>query len=1108
MTTSADGRLRQLPISSISAALAAVFSAGVSAPTIAQQINELEEVVVTGSRIRRQDFVANSPIVTVDSDTFANTSVVGIETVLNQLPQFVPAAQTEFTETTLQATATETPGASHIDLRGLGSFRTLTLIDGRRAQPLNASLAVDTNSIPSAAIERVEIISGGASAVYGADAVAGVVNFILKDDYEGMDFTARWGSTEEGDAEQMQISALLGANFADDRGNVMLGVEHASRGMSFDTEREWILSDLRNPNIGGGLLSETYIDFARTPTNLPSQAAIDSIFTELPGEDCVLPNGTGELCQEPIPNGKYFVNRTPDGTGTVFTGGDGFFGTNGAAGSYRYAGPFEHPDYPGLPYRKRGADNVIYEQFENIRAINSVPLERYSLFSKAQFEFAENLTAYLRGNFATMRTETKTSFVPAVNNWGAPIPVGFEGTVWEDSLLEDGTTNPAYLPGGAYGVNCPATGGCTESQAFPLPPELELLMRSRPDPNEDVRVHRVGDWFGERATRNRVATSQVTLGLEGELGNEWVWDTSVTYGQSDTSTLSDGVGDTRQYFDLIAAPNYGVNYQALGISPTSSGRGQCTSGLPIFRDIEVTQDCIETMTLNMQATGTLEQRMAEVNLAGDAWELPAGPMQFAMGLHYRDYSFNYVNDHVNGPFTYVTQALGLFPQGNTDAGMDTREFYGELLIPLARDLPLMQHFNIEIGGRSSDYTTAGSVGTYKFLVDWAPTPWARVRGGVNRATRAPHIAEAFLGRSQDFVSFSGDPCSPNDQELDYSANPIRNPEIAPQVEALCRSLMTETAATRWFETTPVNQLPASGAGAGGTAYIRGNPNIGVETADTLTLGLVLNSTSDSPWLSGLTTTIDYYQIEIEDLIGTQSGDEVWRNCIFSFDADSLACEPVFRDPFDGRLTIVEISYTNRARLEFSGVDVQLDWTFDFGQFDGFLNNIPGGLNVSTQITVPLDRTTQDGPDAPVRDWLGTTGCLEDIDCSAYDFQAFTTFNYFTGPWSASLRWNHYPTIEPAVAATNPDTRSRGIFEDYDVLSLSGSYRMSDRYVIRAGVDNLFDTEPPLSGGDFAADGGFVNQQNPPDLPEPATRTGDSRYDQYGRRFYVGVQVSF
>src|SRR5690606_28173441 len=109
------------------------------------------------------------------------------------------------------------------------------------------------------------------------------------------------------------------------------------------------------------------------------------------------------------------------------------------------------------------------------------------------------------------------------------------------------------------------------------------------------------------------------------------------------------------------------------------------------------------------------------------------------------------------------------------------------------------------------------------------------------------------------------------------------------------------------------------------------------------------------------------------------------------------------------------------------------------EFDSFLRRIPGQMAISSQITVPVDRTTQDGPTAPVRDWVGTQGCEFGLDCSGYDYQTFTTFSYFTGPWSASLRWNHYPTIKPAAYATNPETRVRGVFEDYDIFSVSASY---------------------------------------------------------------------
>ncbi len=188
----------------------------------------LEEVVVTGSRIQRQDFTANSPIQTVDEQLFDQTSAVGVESILNRLPQFVPAV-TQFTTGDVQQTATNTVGASTVSLRGLGANRNLVLINGRRAMPVNPTMVVDTNSIPSGAIQRVEVISGGASAVYGADAVGGVVNFILKDNYEGASVDVRFGDTEHGGDQTTNISALFGANVADDRGNVMMGIERDTR---------------------------------------------------------------------------------------------------------------------------------------------------------------------------------------------------------------------------------------------------------------------------------------------------------------------------------------------------------------------------------------------------------------------------------------------------------------------------------------------------------------------------------------------------------------------------------------------------------------------------------------------------------------------------------------------------------------------------------------------------------------------------------------------------------------------------------------------------------------------------------------------------------------
>src|SRR5690606_30519271 len=170
------------------------------APAAAQEPS-VEEVVVTGSRIARRDYEAQTPIVTLDAEAFTERTNIGLEATLNQLPQFTVAgtqAQASPAGTPFPQ-ASAAPGAATVNLRGLGLNRTLVLMDGRRVQPVNGLLVVDLNTIPSAAIERVEIITGGAAAVYGADAIAGVVNFILKRDFEGFDVNAQYTITEEGD---------------------------------------------------------------------------------------------------------------------------------------------------------------------------------------------------------------------------------------------------------------------------------------------------------------------------------------------------------------------------------------------------------------------------------------------------------------------------------------------------------------------------------------------------------------------------------------------------------------------------------------------------------------------------------------------------------------------------------------------------------------------------------------------------------------------------------------------------------------------------------------------------------------------------------------------
>jgi outer membrane receptor protein involved in Fe transport len=349
-------------------------------PVHAQQ-EGLEEVTVTGSRIVQRDFVANSPIVSVESEFFDNTSTLAVETVLNQLPQFVPAV-TQFVTADVQPSPTNTTGANTISLRGLGANRNLVLIDGRRAQPVNALLTVDTNTIPSAAIQRVEVVTGGASATYGADAISGVVNFIMKKNFEGIEVDVQTGWTEAGDGEERRIAALFGANVDNGRGNVMIGLERADREAALQNGREFFDKRDIDPTMPGTntFLTSTYY----TPgANQPSQAVINAIYNAAPG---------------PLPrSATHYFNR--DGTAYV---------ANNPAGAYRYTDGLTGP--AGL--RKIRSDGTINEN-QQFR-IASTPLERYSIFGRGHYGISDDIELYVQGNYVQSLARTYQMWSPAI----------------------------------------------------------------------------------------------------------------------------------------------------------------------------------------------------------------------------------------------------------------------------------------------------------------------------------------------------------------------------------------------------------------------------------------------------------------------------------------------------------------------------------------------------------------------------------------------------------------------------------------------------------------------------------------------------------------------
>ena len=1004
--------------SKLAVAVSAVLAGSATAPAFAQD-EGLEEVVVTGSRIVRRDLTAASPILTIERETFQNSATVGVESVLNQLPQFVPAGS-QFEGGGIQAGPTSSPGAATLNLRGLGTNRNLVLIDGRRPQPGNASLVVDVNTIPSAAIANVEVITGGASAVYGPDAMAGVVNFILRDNFEGLQLDLQTGQTSEGDGAESRFSALFGANAEGGRGNVMIGLDFTKRDEVFQHQRDWYINGWNDPGtVGGGFLNPwTYgsNQVLNGITNLPTQAAVDQVFTQYG----IAP---GTL----TPDTNILFNRD----GTAFAA-DGGLNYRGPLNCWQGCGTFT-----GIKALPNGDLDQTFTD-----AFLSFPLERNSVFLKGHYDVADNVRAFAQAQFTNSEVLTRGGIPPAITIWQAPIP-------------RDGRA---------------------------LPADLNTLLDSRAVPDADWSLYDVLAYNGPIEPENETNVRQLMLGFEGEFGQH-TWEAYYSRGDTTITKVNHNMPVLQRYQALVAAPNFGLG--GVGGSPGSYSIA-CDTGLPVFNDFTPDPQCLDGIEGEFTDMTDLDQNIIEVFFQGHVADIYAGEIRYAAGATYRENSFFF--EPANPAAQINDNPIGLFAAQATGGEIDVTEFYGELLVPLA------DSFELELGYRYSDFSTAGSHDTYKGLFTWDANDTITVRGGFQRATRAPNVAELFTAPSLVVVFIPGqEPCSAT--TLKPHGNLPSNPDRQ-QVQDLCRQLIGNS--TTPFDTQSYSILrDANGnviTGPDGwhrrippffpleIEERRGNPEVAPEFGTTYTFGAVFNGTI----VENMTLSLDFYSIEIEGAISPLAASTVYDNCFNGFgtnptyDINNEFCQRITRNEVTGDRQLTDAPFFNLGTLETAGMDLAINWFKEMG---------PGAFGINSQMSF-LDKYTYQ--DAPGQNTFDAKGSL--ARGGLYDMTALTRFSYSADNWSLGLSWRYLPSVEDAAFAEDPNTPNLPA-GSYSEFNLNGRYSW-DNYSVRFGIDNLFDTDPENIGG--------VN----PAVDNNATSTDAGYYDLLGRTYYVGLEVTF
>ena len=1160
----------------LGSALALVPASRAVAQDQQQAPQQLEEITVTGSRILRRDNSSNSPIVTIESDAFRSQSGLNFEAYLNQLPEYNPAASPVTTQGDVQITPVNSVGIASISLRGFGPNRSLVLVNGKRTVPINALMVTDVNSIPSALIQRVETISGGASAVYGADAVGGVTNFILRDNFEGLEVDSQYSTSRNGDGQESTISAVFGANLSDGRGNLAVGVEHYNREAAIAKNNKFYTDSYNNPYDPG------YFFFLQGTSGLdcqftcPSQGAVNAVFGVQSPTDPQVFNWAA-------PN--FFRTFAFNGDGTVFV-------SNSEAGLSHYTGGPHFTFYPSrgldasLPGTTTQEINTLKWEYED--AFVSAPQERYSLFATGHYDVTDNLTMYARATLAESSTRTRLFGTNAISGWEAQVPynpttdspidpsLDYNDQAVVAAALADPVTyaNPNFIPTGQPGAG------------HPVPIEAAALLNSRhsffggaaaPDApwlpawNPDYSLP-------PRSTVNTNTVWQVETGLNFKFGQNWSGEFYLAHGQSSTYNNANGNMSLERYRALVNAADWGRNASITGNSvsdgastPTRPGfgvaTGHCTSGFynTFFAgDERLSQDCFDAINATLQTRAQNKQDIAELNFEGVLANIKPGEIRAAFGYQRRNNSATFVPDILQSEVSFLDQVIGVYPTGYMDASTSADDVYLETLVPLISNKKGARRLELELGARSSKYEHSDSENTWKALINWEINDWFRLRGGFNRATRAPNLGELFLNRQEIFTlgAAFGDPCALRSRSPfgagGTGADPVLNPgETDPTLAAgqtaagaqsarlICEAVMGATAAQQFYyqadSTTP-------GAG-GGFAWVDqvGNPNLQSEVADTWTFGFVMNSPFKGPLLSNMTLTLDSYKIDIDQAIMTYSLDYASYRCYGAVtvtnateaaaQAASPACQLTPRDPVSGAALSTTVSYDNQATIKTQGYDVALNWR---AQFADWGSNLKGGLSFNVQATFLDYYKTKASPaiyDLET-DWKGSLGPnLPGTNAGAYDYRLFANLGYFRDNWSVNLRWRGIPSVwsatyasqqaiidnDTAVAAGGPGIllsytpRTEVKTPAYRIFDLSFNYNIR-KISLRGGINNLFDTAPEYNNGSTGFPvgtdlstvcGSAPGCVNPGAWSLPSTGNWNGGYyDTIGRRYFVGFDIKF
>jgi len=997
---------------------------------------EVSEVVVTGSRIPQPNLTSASPVTVVGAQDVLTRGITRSEDLVNQLPQVFAAQGSSY--------ANGATGTATVDLRGLGANRTLVLIDGRRLQPGTpaagaTNTAPDLNFIPSALIERVEVVTGGASAVYGADAVAGVVNFIMQKNFEGVRLDAQYsGYQHTNNNDRIQDLVTRRASTALDPSRFALPDKDVWDGGTTDLN---LVVGVNSPDGKGNVTA--YVGYR----NVQSVLQKDRDFSA-----CTLANSATD------PSG-----FTCSGSGTTaparFISGGGA-GDDDVTLDPNAAGGRGFRNYVG----SRDAFNFApYNYYQR-------PDTRYTLGAFANYEFSEKAELYTQLMF--MDDHTAAQIAPSglfgqnfnINCSGNPFLTAAMATTFcapTIDQLPDDPANPASI-----GLN---------TDADPVTPGQQA----------SVTILRRNVEGGGRVSDLRHTDYRGVIGMRGQLDNGFQYDVFAQYGVVEYQNIyfnDFSFARSAKALDVVIDPTTGQPACRSAV-PSMAGTNADAACRPydIFSIAGPSQASINYLQTPGFQNGQYDQTVVSGSLTGDLGQYGVKApwandgVGFAVGTEYR-------REHLDLNTDIAFQTGDLNGQGGatlpSEGSYDVYELFGEARIPLVQDKPFFRDLSMEVGYRWSDYSLGFSTDTYKIAGDWSPTEDFRVRASYNRAVRAPNIVELFSTLNV-VLNGSIDPCA--GASPDYT---------------LAQCIRTGVTAAQYGSIVPNSAEQYNG-------QTGGNPNLDPETSDTYSVGLVLTPT----FFPGFSASVDWFNIKLKDRIGQIGQDVTLERCATT--GDAFFCGLINRAPGTGSLWLSQSGYIvdttfNTGGLEVSGIDVEANYRFDFGDF-GMTSGLDkfGGLSFNFQGSY-LDHykvTTLPG-DEPF-DCAGyyggvCTGSAVPASAPMPEWRHKLRMTW-RSPWDldVSTTWRYVSSVKSDRLIDGGTYAGRDAkLTDKNYFDVAANWAVRENMSLRVGVNNVFDNEPPL-----------VSQSNCPTGPCNGN-TYPQTYDAVGRYLFVGLRADF